>query len=301
MNDPQVFEIVLNGQTVRVSDHTIKSARIFHVENKNQKVRAKSADLADITLKKFFKKIKDCSITQLEILNHVEFLTEMKPSKLKLLSTDFDVYFYPRKEEEEAKYSSEDIDSAIKDLQQRQKKIPYKEIPDFDKATKDERGKIIHPVSTVRILDIEHLFFPFKFFGCYQFINLLAKLIEKSEKTDNIPETEAPNPLRRNLSKLGFDQFKFGKLSPDEAYSTLIAKDVPFQIAFLNEAGFIKSVEKAQANTKAGLHKIFAAALDCPERTVKGNLNVLNSFSKEDRKRYTAHLHVPDVQKLLDK
>lgn len=31
MNAPQVFEIVLNGQTVRVSDHTIKSARIFHV------------------------------------------------------------------------------------------------------------------------------------------------------------------------------------------------------------------------------------------------------------------------------
>ncbi|MCC8407692.1 hypothetical protein LJ707_02045 [Mucilaginibacter sp. UR6-1] len=31
MNDPQVFEIVLNGQTVRVSDQTIKSARIFHV------------------------------------------------------------------------------------------------------------------------------------------------------------------------------------------------------------------------------------------------------------------------------
>lgn len=31
MEDPKVFEVELNGQTVRVSDHTIKSARIFHL------------------------------------------------------------------------------------------------------------------------------------------------------------------------------------------------------------------------------------------------------------------------------
>jgi len=31
MDDPKVFDIELNGQTVRVSDHTIKSARVFHL------------------------------------------------------------------------------------------------------------------------------------------------------------------------------------------------------------------------------------------------------------------------------
>lgn len=287
--------------TEETKKHSITDV-VAHIKTSEEaKSGKKSADLAGLPLKKFFKKIKDCSITQLEILNHVESLTEMKLSKLKLLATDFNVYFYPRKEEEEAKYSLENIDAAIKDLQQRQKQIPYKEIPDFDKATKDERGKIIHPVPTFKILDIERLFFPFKFFGCYQFINLLETLLEKYEKTDKTPETVAPNPLRQNLGRLGFDQLKFGKLSLDEAYSVLMENDAPFQIAFLNEAGFIKSVEKVQSKTKASLHKIIAAALNCPERTVKGNLNVLNPVSKENRKRYTAHLHLSDVQKLLGK
>jgi hypothetical protein len=31
MDDPKSFEVALNGQIVQVSDHTIKSARVFHV------------------------------------------------------------------------------------------------------------------------------------------------------------------------------------------------------------------------------------------------------------------------------
>lgn len=31
MNDPDLFHVELNGQTVQVSVHTIKSARIFHL------------------------------------------------------------------------------------------------------------------------------------------------------------------------------------------------------------------------------------------------------------------------------
>ena len=37
MNNPKQFEVELNGQTVRVSDHTIKSARVFHVVYPNRK------------------------------------------------------------------------------------------------------------------------------------------------------------------------------------------------------------------------------------------------------------------------
>lgn len=31
MDDPKAFDMELNGQVVRVSDHTIKSARVFHI------------------------------------------------------------------------------------------------------------------------------------------------------------------------------------------------------------------------------------------------------------------------------
>jgi hypothetical protein len=37
MNAPTTFEVELNGQMVRVSDHTIKSARIFHIVYPNRK------------------------------------------------------------------------------------------------------------------------------------------------------------------------------------------------------------------------------------------------------------------------
>ncbi|HJP62605.1 MAG TPA: hypothetical protein VJ844_04145 [Mucilaginibacter sp.] len=31
MNDPAVFDVELSGRIVRVSDHTINSARVFHI------------------------------------------------------------------------------------------------------------------------------------------------------------------------------------------------------------------------------------------------------------------------------
>ncbi|HEK22076.1 MAG TPA: hypothetical protein ENO28_16660 [Bacteroidetes bacterium] len=37
MDDPKLFEVELNGQMVRVSGHTIKSARVFHIIYPNNK------------------------------------------------------------------------------------------------------------------------------------------------------------------------------------------------------------------------------------------------------------------------
>jgi hypothetical protein len=37
MNDPKAFDIELNGQNVRVTDHAIKSARVFHLAYPNSR------------------------------------------------------------------------------------------------------------------------------------------------------------------------------------------------------------------------------------------------------------------------
>jgi len=37
MNDPKTFEIELNGQTARVFDHTIRSAKVFHIVFSNRR------------------------------------------------------------------------------------------------------------------------------------------------------------------------------------------------------------------------------------------------------------------------
>jgi len=38
MNDPKTFEVELNGQIVRVSNHTIKSARVYHIVYPNSQL-----------------------------------------------------------------------------------------------------------------------------------------------------------------------------------------------------------------------------------------------------------------------
>lgn len=37
MNDPKVFNVEIKGQVVQVSDHKIKSARVFHIVYPNSK------------------------------------------------------------------------------------------------------------------------------------------------------------------------------------------------------------------------------------------------------------------------
>jgi hypothetical protein len=38
MNDPKIFEVELNGLIVRVSNHTIKSARVYHIVYPNSQL-----------------------------------------------------------------------------------------------------------------------------------------------------------------------------------------------------------------------------------------------------------------------
>jgi len=71
----------------------------------------------------------------------------------------------------------------------------------------------------------------------------------------------------------------------------------PYQIAYLNFLGFIDNINDKYCNSKSEGYKLLAKILDTNERAIKGHINVLNPISKEDRKKYTSHLHKDNVQK----
>lgn len=83
---------------------------------------------------------------------------------------------------------------------------------------------------------------------------------------------------------------------------TEIEKDeaLPYKIALLNELGFFE-LDKITKITKVSLYNILKKLTGSPERSIKGNINVLNKESNEDRTKYTAENHIEEVKKYLNK
>lgn len=106
--------------------------------------------------------------------------------------------------------------------------------------------------------------------------------------------------LYNNLVKYGFLELsKVDLLSTNkqkEIVYLMIEKEIPYSITMLNYLGFIKRLSKNYALSQREIHKLLADWLEISERGIKGNLNVLNDYSKEDKLRYTSHLYLKEVE-----
>lgn len=108
---------------------------------------------------------------------------------LKSLEKDMSFYLFVEKEEQESKYSQEDIDSAIKKLIDSGREIPCWESPLLDNYNKENKQR---PKKTIKTLNKEALLFPYEFFPVYQFSNKIkAKIKEVSAKQDKGQDIEA--------------------------------------------------------------------------------------------------------------
>jgi hypothetical protein len=76
----------------------------------------------------------------------------------------------------------------------------------------------------------------------------------------------------------------------------IFTNDLPYQIAYLDYLGFISAINENYTKSKEDTFKLLAKILNAPQRQIKGNVNVLNPVSKEDKKRYTSHLHTEKVK-----
>lgn len=106
--------------------------------------------------------------------------------------------------------------------------------------------------------------------------------------------------LKKNLGEYGFFVLAKVKELPSPSQQNLLesiaTSDLPYIIAMFDFLGFLKHLEDEHFKTKNELHKQVAKLIGSTDRAVKGNVNVLNEISQENRKKYTAHLHKETVK-----
>jgi hypothetical protein len=107
--------------------------------------------------------------------------------------------------------------------------------------------------------------------------------------------------LKTVLSEHGFFEltkvkqlFEQNKQSLVELIST---NDLPYSIAMLDYLAFLKHLKAEHFKSDKKLFKAISEWFGASERAVKGNIYVLNEFSKENRTRYTADQQKQTVQK----
>jgi hypothetical protein len=75
---------------------------------------------------------------------------------------------------------------------------------------------------------------------------------------------------------------------------------LPYKIALLHEIGFFK-LDAIKKLTKENQFKIISSLTGATHRTVKGNVNVLDANSNEDRMKYTSNNFLEQVKIYLDR
>jgi len=133
---------------------------------------------------------------------------------------------------------------------------------------------------------------------------------EKGEKTKISwkPKSFTPQQTETKTDKLKIELGKYGffELSKVKQLSEtnkqrlaeLISTNaLPYSIAMFEYLGFLKYLKAEHFTSDYKLFKAVANWFEVTERAVKGNIYVLNKFSKENRTRYTADQQKQTVQK----
>ncbi len=139
---------------------------------------------------------------------------------------------------------------------------------------------------------------------------LVLDILNKTQNNINNEKTSTvvSNIYQIQLSRLKSNLEEFGFLSIDKiqtldassvhkVYELLSENNLPYKIALLDYLGLINHLQKNYCNTKDKTYSKLSEILKEDFRSVKGNILVLNSLSKENRTRYTAHNHKENVER----
>lgn len=115
-------------------------------------------------------------------------------------------------------------------------------------------------------------------------------------KTDN---------LKSELSKFGFFELpkvkQLSELNKQTLFELICANGLPYSIAMFEHLAFIKYLKSEHFTTNNKLFKAVGNWFGVTERTIKGNIYVLNETTAENKKRYTADQHKQTVKNDYDK
>jgi hypothetical protein len=120
-----------------------------------------------------------------------------------------------------------------------------------------------------------------------------------TDSLEKIPKHD--EQFRDELYRHDFEGFCNGKkLNAIKIFNLLKANKLPYRIALLDIIGYLDFLKNQFANQRSNkLYKILEKILSADERKIKGNKLVLNPKSTENRKTYTAHLHLDKVKEDL--
>lgn len=131
----------------------------------------------------------------------------------------------------------------------------------------------------------------------------LKKLLTEVDDDWKINEVESTR-INKIFTQYGFEKLPSIKSLSDEKVKELVEmicrNDIPYKIAMLDAVGFLSYLKENYFQSGYLLQKSIAEWLNTTPRTIKGNINVLNPKSKEDRSRYTAHARKNQVKKDYD-
>jgi hypothetical protein len=119
------------------------------------------------------------------------------------------------------------------------------------------------------------------------------------QKPESI-KTKGQN-LEARLIEYGFFELasvqELTEASRKKLLELLCNTEAPYRIAMFDFLGFLKHLDKQHFPIKAKLHKELGKWFEMHHRAIKGNINILNPSSTEDKKKYTSYLHKETVQK----
>lgn len=139
--------------------------------------------------------------------------------------------------------------------------------------------------------------------------SLMADWIkDKKALLKNIPqpiETKT-DKLKLNFVKYGFFELPKVKQLSDTNKQNLIelicANDTPYKIAMIDYLDFLKHLKTQYFKTGTKLNSNIAEWFGVDERSIKGNISILEPYSNENEKRYTANqqkkIVINDYEKL---
>lgn len=125
------------------------------------------------------------------------------------------------------------------------------------------------------------------------------KLLTGKGHKDTIDPTTFEK-LKSDLLQKGFNKLKPVTALPDPARDKLISmidqNELPYQIAMLVYLGFFEYLVNEYGLSKNAIYKKIGEILRVTIRSVKGNILVLQDYSKEDRQRYTSYKYKDQVK-----
>lgn len=147
-------------------------------------------------------------------------------------------------------------------------------------------------------------------FSNRQFLELVQSRLNQTEPQKSmqgeIPAIKTKSErIKDELHRYGFFELSKVKSLSEPNEQSLVelisTRHLPFSIAMLHYLDFLKHLKRQYLETDDKLYNLVATWFNVDPRAVKGNCLVLNEYSTENRKRYTADKQKENVQKEYEK